>query len=215
MQGSLTEYYLTECPNFVELLDAVRDLYPVERYQGLSMFIASVIKIPTHELGLIKNYLLTGEHSSDLVLEKVAVMSGEDIDMSDGDMRAVFLSLMPDAKKHDVLNFVEGNWREIKQALDRNFPNRRLKIIEIRYLNKWLEIAEKAYFYKKEGNFNKEDFYADLASDYGITATEVKGHAKHYRTLMKLKHPHFKPDEESDDIAYSIYYEGDSKHRSD
>ena len=211
MYNGVVDYYFKKCPKFIELLDSIRGQYSVERHQALAVFVASVTKIPTHELGLIVRYLITGESSTEWQLEKVGLVEGKDIDMSDGDTRAVFLNLMPDATKEDVLNFVENNWKEVRQSLDRNFPNRKRKTVEIRRLNDWLQIAEKVYLYKKEGEFNKEDFYSDLAHDFGVTATEVKTHAKHYRPLMKLKYPSFKPDENSDDMTYSESYEGDSK----
>lgn len=211
MYDGVVDYYFKKCPKFVELLDAIRNQYPVERYQALAIFVASVIKMPTHELTVIINYLVTGDSSHEGQLEKISLVEGESIDLSDGDTRAVFLNLMPDATKDDVLNFVEANWQEVKRALDRNFPNRKRKTVEIRRLDDWLQIAEKVYFYKKEGEFTKEDFYSDLAHDFGIPSAEVKVHAKRYRTLMKLKYPSFKPDENSDDMTYSRSHEGDRK----
>lgn len=211
MYNGVVDYYFKKCPKFVELLGSIRSQYPHERYQALAIFVASVTKIPTHELGSVVQYLLAGESSAGWRLEKVSVLEGRDVDMSDGDTRAVFLNLMPDATKEDVLNFIENNWKEVRQSLDRNFPNRKRKTVEIRRLNDWLQIAERVYLYKKKGEFNKEDFYSDLAHDFGITSTEVKAHAKRYRPLMKLKYPSFKPDENSANMTYSESYEGDSK----
>jgi hypothetical protein len=211
MYDGVVDYYFKKCPKFVELLDSIRSQYPPERYQALAIYVATSVKAPTHELGSIVQYLLIGENALDWHLKKVNLVEGKDIDFSDGDTRAVFLNLMPDATKNDVLSFVEANWQEIKQALDRSHPNRRRKTVEIRRINDWLQIAEKVYLYKKKGEFNKEDFYSDLAHDFGVTSTEVKAHAKHYRPLMKLKYPSFKPDENSGDMPYSESYEGDRK----
>ncbi len=210
-QGALN-FYFGNCREFVGLLDAIRDNYEPHRYNYLSLILSRTLKIPMHEVVLIQLYLLTGRFEPSAYFSKVLVLTGEDIYNAEyPDKKSVFLNLMPDATKDDVVNYVESNWPEVREILDSNFPKRKRRTVEIRRLNDWLQIAEKVYLYKKEGEFNKEDFYSDLAHDYGIPSSEVKAHAKHYRPLMKLKYPSFKPDENSDDMTYSESYEGDRR----
>lgn len=189
MSRNIAEYYFEQCPEFVDLLDAVREKHPESRYKDFATLICNTLNIPIHEVGIIFVYLLSGKRMFDISFDKVSIVTGEDINPG-----FVHLRLLPDTTQQDLLDFATNNWKKAKRALDDNFPNRKRKTVEIAKLNDWLEIADKVYLYKKEGLPNKQMFYENLAHNYEIKSTEVQKYAKRYEVLMALKHPSFELD---------------------
>lgn len=189
MSRNIAEYYFKHCPEFIDLLDAVREKYPENKYKNFSSLICATLNIPMHEVGIIFTYLISGKQMFDIDFDKVTVVTGESIDS-----RFVYLRLLPDTTQQDILDFATHNWKQAKKALGDNFPNRKRKTVEMPKLNDWLEIADKVYLYKKEGLPNKQIFYENLALNYKVKATEVQKYAKRYEVLMALKHPSFELD---------------------
>ena len=196
MSHSIVEYYFEQCPEFVDLLDVVRERYPESKYKNYATLICTTLNIPMHEVSIILVYLLSGKRIFDISFDKVSVATGEDVNP-----QFVYLRLLPDATQQDVLDFATNNWKQVKKVLDANFPNRKRKTVEIPKLNDWLEIADKVYLYKKEGLPNKQMFYENLALNYKIKSTEVQKYAKRYKILMALKHPSFESDVKSTDTV--------------
>ncbi len=191
-QQGVLDFYFAECPEFVDLLDAIREKHEPQEYHQLSLFVGHILKVPMHEVGLVQLYLFNGRYDSSLYFPKVSVVTAEDIYAAVyPDKKAVYLSLMPDATKEDVSNFIETRWQEARQKLNENFPKRKRRTVKIERLNDWLEIADKVYTYT---GGSKQRFYENLAINYAIPSTDIQAYAKTYRPLMELKHPSFESD---------------------
>lgn len=200
-QQGVLDYYFGKCPEFIDLLDIIREKHESQEYHQLSLFICHILKIPMHEIGLVQLYLFTGKYNPSVYFPNVAVVTGEDIYTAEyPDKKAVYLHLLPDTSRDDVLNFIEHNWQEVRGTLNENFPKRKRTTKPIDKLNDWLTIAERVYKYTKQKDFNKEAFYADLAVEFDIEPSDVKAYAKQYRPLMDLKYPLFESDFKNDNL---------------
>ncbi len=150
--------YFKGSPHFIKRLQAIRKKKYDEQTLGVKAFqIARHLGLKDEHIGIVRHYLTTGKYDPNKtspsieVTDQISLGYGsykeerreDDFYIDTNGTIGIRITLNEDTTKANLHDFIDREWQNIKRGLDLNYPGRRKRFTPIRYLDKYIQIADK------------------------------------------------------------------------